>query len=230
MKKFNILFVATVLFMAGTSCNSLYAQGWRAGVMFGGTSNHYSIDKQYMQDWKYENAWGFTAGLMGQYDFNDWLGVRAEVNWAQKNHKEKRSGEMRGINYTVYNNYVQVPVMASMSFGGTNLRGFLNAGVYGGWVAGSRRSGTMQNIFNNEAVGQVYHISEECFNKDRDRRFECGLVGGVGVDYRFAENWGAQVEGRCYYSTRSTTKHSDVISDHRYNTTLGVMGTVYYVF
>ena len=50
---------------------------WRLGVNGGATWNHYAIDKQYMTDYRFPTGWGGTAGMYAQYNFFDWLGLRA---------------------------------------------------------------------------------------------------------------------------------------------------------
>ncbi len=40
-------------------------------------------------------------------------------------------------------------------------------------------------------------------------------VGGIGLEYRFAPRWAAQVEARYYYSTTSSTKLHDHAKDHQ---------------
>lgn len=63
---------------------------WRLGVNVGASRNHASIDKQYMTDVQFRDRWGMTFGVMGQYDFTPWLGLRAEVDWMQKNWRQGR--------------------------------------------------------------------------------------------------------------------------------------------
>ena len=60
---------------------------WRVGVNCGADMNHFIIDKQYQTDYQYKDRWGVTMGIMGQYDITDWAGVRAELNWTQKNYR-----------------------------------------------------------------------------------------------------------------------------------------------
>ena len=38
-----------------------------------------------MTDYKVDGRWGITMGVTGQFNVNDWLGVRADLNWTQKN-------------------------------------------------------------------------------------------------------------------------------------------------
>ena len=58
---------------------------WRVGVNGGADYNHFIIDKHYQTDYVFEDRWGVTLGVMGQYDINSWLGIRAELDWTQKN-------------------------------------------------------------------------------------------------------------------------------------------------
>ena len=215
------------LLLAGTLWVAMLAHAqWRVGVMAGADYNSYSVDKHYMLDYKNRGEWGVTFGVTGQYDFNSWLGVRTELNFTQKNHRFKRE-TIRSINYWTMNNYLQVPVMASFSFGGERLRGFCNAGVYGGYWLSSSRRGTDYNVL----FGQTYKISESIdFNSERDQRWDAGFVGGMGVEYRFANRWAAQLELRYYYSTVSTQKKMPHTVDSRYNSTLAIQAGVNYCF
>ena len=200
---------------------------WRAGVTVGGDWNHYTVDKHYMTDWHYEGQWGWTLGLTGQYNFNEWLGVRADLNWTQKNHKQYRTGIMSNTNYDTWNSYLQLPVMASFSFGGQKVRGFLNLGAYGGYWLNSRLKGHYFNVFSEE-TSKVDESLE--FNDDRDQRLDYGLTGGIGVEYRFTRNWAAQIETRIYYSTISTQKDYMQLKDPKYNTTTAFQAAICYIF
>ena len=214
-----ITFIALVL-------PSLAFAQWRVGVNGGATYNHSTISKHYMTDYQWKDRWGVTLGVMGQYDVNDWLGVRAELDWTQKNYRLTRQ-ILSNLDYKYVNNYLQLPVMASFSFGGKQLRGFCNAGVYGGYWLTSGREGT---DFNNSSE-KVYEFSEDIkFNSERDQRFDFGFVGGIGVEYRFCQRWAAQVELRYYYSTVSTQKDYMRLSDPRYNSTLGLQAGLWYSF
>lgn len=214
-----ITFIALVL-------PSLAFAQWRVGVNGGATYNHSTISKHYMTDYQWKDRWGVTLGVMGQYDVNDWLGVRAELDWTQKNYRLTRQ-ILSNLDYKYVNNYLQLPVMASFSFGGKQLRGFCNAGVYGGYWLTSGREGT---DFNNSSE-KVYEFSENIeFNDERDQRFDFGFVGGIGLEYRFCQRWAAQVEMRYYYSTVSTQKDYMRLSDPRYNSTLGVQAGLWYNF
>ena len=55
-------------------------------------------------------------------------------------------------------------------------------------------------------------------------------MGGLGLEYRFAKRWGAQVEARYYYSTTSFCKEQPHFKDKRYHSTLGLQAGVMYFF
>lgn len=108
---------------------SLFAQ-WRLGVNGGGSWNHYSINKQYMTDYRFVDEWGGAAGVMTQYNFFDWLGLRAELNFAQRSYRHTRYEFADNLSVRYENNYLLLPVTVNFSFGGQKVRGFVNAGVY----------------------------------------------------------------------------------------------------
>lgn len=220
MKKRRLLLVFALM-------TTLFANAqWRVGVTAGADYNVFSIDKQYMTDVLFDGRWGVTCGVTGQYNFTDWFGVRADFNMTQKNYRMHRA-IFEGIDLKYRNTYLQLPVMASFSFGGETLRGFCNLGVYGGYWARSYRYGQDINSF----TGRYYDVKEKvAFNSDRDKRWDCGLVGGVGLEYQFAEHWAAQVEVRYYYSTTSTTKQYMKNKDYRYNSTTAIQIGASYIF
>ena len=215
----------TIIFLALMLPSLAFAQ-WRVGANVGMSYNHPTIDKQYMTDLVYKDRSGVNFGLMGQYDFNDWLGVRAELDWTQKNYRQTRH-VVDEQDYKYTNNYLLMPVVASFGFGGEQLRGFCNVGVYGGYWLNSHRKGT---DFNNVSE-YTYDFDEDVdFDNDRDQRWDCGLVGGLGLEYHFARHWGAQVEARYYYSTTSFRKEQPHLKDKRYHSTLGLQAGVMYYF
>lgn len=192
----------------------------------GATSNHYVIDKQYQTDYHYMDRWGLTAGIVGQYDVSSWLGVRAELSWVQKNYRQTRYHQSV-INYRYTNNYLLLPVMASFGFGGQQWRGFCHIGAYGGYWLNSHRAGTDVNNY----TGRSYLINDDvAFNSERDQRFDAGLLGGIGLEYRLTRHWALQTEIRYYYSVVSSQKDYMRIADPRYHSTLALTVGAAYLF
>ena len=215
------------LLMAVALLTALTAHAqWRVGVTGGTTYNVFSMDKQYLTDYQIDGRWGVTLGVTGQYNFNSWLAVRTDLNWTQKNYRKYRA-ILTQMDYRYRNDYVQLPVMASFSVGGEKLRGFCNIGVYGGYWLISHQKGTDFNNFS----GKTIMFSEKVeFNSDRDQRWDCGLLGGIGVEYQITPHWVAQAEVRYYYSTTSTVKQYMRVKDFRYNSTTAIQLGGSYIF
>lgn len=202
------------------------AQKWRMGVTAGADVNTYCIDTQYQYDWRYKDVSGITLGIMGQYQMNEWFGLRADLNYAKKNYRQYRTGKAFTEDYTHYNSYVQLPVMANFSFGTERIRGFLNLGVYGAYWADSHIRGTTSEIIFGDVLDEsefdtpVRIDQDYAFNSTRDNRMEFGMAGGLGAEYRLSNHWAVQAELRMYYSLTSTTKDYMSKKNPRYNTTI----------
>ena len=215
------------LILCTMALSSTLCAQWRVGVSGGGDYNWYTINTHYQTDYHYTGAWGWNAAVFTQYDFFSWLGLRAELEASERNHRFYRTGVYAGTNYTVHNTYIHLPVMAQFRFGGTKVHGFLNAGVYAGYWAAGRLKGTVYNTLSDqtETLDQPY-----AFNRDKDQRADFGIAGGVGIEYCPATHWAVHIEGRCYYSLISQVKPYMQIKDNRYNTTVGIQAGVSYIF
>jgi opacity protein-like surface antigen len=199
---------------------------WSVGVTGGMSYNVLSMDRQYLTDNRVDGLWGATMGVSGQYDINDWLAVRAGLNLTQKNYRQHRV-ILTDVDYRYQNDYLQLPVMASFSFGGQKLRGLFHLGVYGGyWLQGYLR-GHDYNLFNEETLTLSQDVD---FNPDRDQRWDFGFLGGIGLEYRIARHWAVRAESLGYYSVVSTTRQYMRVQDYRYNTTVALQLGVSYLF
>ena len=121
---------------------------WRAGLGGGFSYNGYTMDRQYMTDYTLSAGIGAHGGLIGQYSFTDWLAVRAELDFTQRDWGMYRTN-VRSIEYNYINSYILMPVMASLSWGGPKLRGFVNLGEYQGCWLASYRYGKERNYFSS---------------------------------------------------------------------------------
>ena len=222
MKSKKRFFAAALMVM----CVMTASAQWRVGITGGADYNMFSMDKQYMTDYDINGRWGVTLGVSGQYDFNNWLGVRADLNWTQKNYRKHRI-IVSYMDYKLQNDYLQLPVMATFSVGGQKLRGFCNLGVYGGYWLSSHRQGSDFNNFTNYKTSFDEKVA---FNSEVDQRFDFGFVDGLGLEYRINPRWAVQAEARYYYSTISTTKQYMRVKDYRYNSTTAIQIGAYYAF
>lgn len=202
---------------------------WKIGVTGGATLNHYTVDKQYMEDWQCSNLWGGTAGITAQYDFlsiKKWkLCVRADLNWTQKNHDEYRTNIpiINEFAFRFINNYIQLPLMMSFCFG-DKLKGFANVGLYSGyWFSSYNIYPPTYSLLDylNLNISRMYsdtYKRKNDFDSKRDKRLDIGFVGGVGVEWQFSSRCGVEIEAR-YYRSSNTRKDYMIIKSPHYNDT-----------
>ena len=205
---------------------------WKLGVTMGATHNKYSIHTPPLNDVHYTDAWGGfpgcdipigTCGFMAQYDIFHWLGFRTDLNWTYKNYSMSIPEQ---ADYELHNGYIQLPVMASFSIGNKSFRGFCNLGIYGAYWLSSHKFGK-EKVLSHTTVG----TNKNEFNSHRDQRFDYGLTGGTGIEWRWHKKWSWQiVEVRVYYSTQSSQKQYMSAKDPRYNTTIALQSGVSYLF
>ena len=201
---------------------------WRVGIIEGIDYNVHSQSVHYMTDYNIHGFVDLTSGVSGQYSFYKWLGVRADLLFTQKNYNISRT-DLSQVNYTYFNNYLLIPVMASFSFGGDNfpLRGFFNLGNYCGLWLTSHRLGSDINALTGKQYAFAGPVE---FNSERDNRLDLGIAGGAGMELRCNRHWAVQLEARCYYSLTSQVKEYMRVKDFRYDTTIGLQAGVYYKF
>lgn len=199
---------------------------WRVGLGGGSSYNTYTMDLQYMNDYTLTGLLGLHGGVMGQYSFTDWFAVRGEIDFTQRNWGMSRN-KMADRDYSYLNNYVMLPVMASFSWGGSKLRGFLNLGVYDGYWLSSSRFGHEFSSFSQ----YHYAFSEQVeFNEEKDQRWDYGPLAGVGIEFHFARHWAIQWEARYWHSMESQVKQYMQVKDYRYNNTFTCQAAMFYCF
>jgi hypothetical protein len=169
---------------------------WYVGISAGWNKNYINSDISNRPFSQYKGKSGFSTGIPVLYQFNSWMGVQAELMYAQKNYQLVRSGYFNGIYENTKNSYLQLPVMAHFIFGEKKLTGFLNIGGYAGYWITSSISGTTVNfedIIQNQGKDEnifdglrPYNYNENYpFLHDRDQRWGIGGLLGIGMEYHF---------------------------------------------
>ncbi len=216
----------TILLLCLTALSVLPAAAvsWSIGFEGGYAYNDYSIETQYAYDMRYTGASGFTVGVPVQLDILDWLGVRMDLQYVQKNHKMYRTHIYEGIYTNTQDHYLQVPVLVNFSFGGKRVRGYTGLGGYmGGWLASHREGVATTTAFpSTTAFGVALYAFDEYRELDNrhDNRFDAGLAGNLGIRVKIDERMAFFAEGTVFYGLVSSEKiHNKVAPTPRYNTT-----------
>ena len=220
-----VLAVSILQAQDGGTTTSRWAVGLRAGISTT-TISRYDAGRM---DEAYSAMNGFTAGIQGRYAVNDWLAVRADLNFMQRSHRMDRNLNYLDPVYTVHiNSYLMLPVLADFSFGGKSLRGHLLTGGYAGYWLFERRRGTTYWMTD-------YYVFFEDFDERRefteeDMRFNAGVTFGAGLTYTVGDKWDVGVDALYYYDLTSHHVGYPALVDPRYLNTLTVtLGVSYHL-
>lgn len=82
--KQNNWIITALLLLAAIGLPDQAAAQWKVGLNAGYTYNSYSIDTQYAYDFNYDGLGGLTVGIPVEYGILDWLTVRADLTYLQK--------------------------------------------------------------------------------------------------------------------------------------------------
>ena len=124
-----------------------------------------------------------NGGLMFRYAAHKVCAIQVEANYMQRGWREQ--GE--GYDYRRQLEYIEVPLLMHLYFGGQHFRGFLNLGPQIGYCLSDTEYGTK----NPNQTHQYVAIQNP---------FDWGLAGGLGVYYRTNKIGLFQLEARFNYS------------------------------
>jgi hypothetical protein len=206
------------------------------GMEAGGNKNFLFTNNQSQSFSVYKGVNGVSFGIPVLYKFNDWFSLQADPSYIKKNYKTERTDFFEGVYQTNINSYLQLPVSARFSFGGKQVKGFINLGAYAAyWTAGKVKGAeanildpvdsayAMVNPANIFGENKAYNYNEKyAFNNTRDNRLELGLVAGLGISYDITERWQLFAEGRYTYSLTDQQKNYMLKQVARYNDTYGI--------
>ena len=197
---------------------------WAVGVLGGASYNWQTRESGYAYDMVFDGGWGGYAGVSATYMFFDWLSIRADIMYSQKNYGMRRmTPELQQLNvHSFYtNHYLQIPIMADWTFGSL-VRAHILTGAYGGaWLGGKAERVT---VFDKNPTYSKYTFTPE------DNRIDAGLVGGVGVSWDPWQFLRVGVEVMYFYSMTNTVKRQPVEFDRRYNNNIVFGVSARYVF
>ncbi len=135
---------------------------------------------------------GLTAGLGVNFALTSdgFLSVQPELLYSQKGWSAETSGTLGGYNGNYRLNYLELPVLLKINFGGETVRAYVNAGPSFGYLLGGRVDGTLNalNLLNIE-VDEKLEFTETpnatSINQLDANRTEIGLNFGGGAGYSF---------------------------------------------
>ncbi|RZK76348.1 MAG: PorT family protein [Pedobacter sp.] len=203
-----------------------YAQ-FSAGLSGGYNRNYLYTNVGYRAYTQYQPVDGFSLSIPIKYTINNWLAVQTEAQFIQKNYRVNRNDFLQGIYNTTMNQYLQLPIMGHFSFGGQQLKGFLNLGGYAGYWATSLNNGVTAGLSSKMVDDFKYYLDvkeniayneSHTFDERKDRRLELGWLTGLGISYQLAR-YTLFIEGRYSQSFLDQQKNYMLNQIPRYNQT-----------
>ena len=231
MKKTLLLFaIATMLSL------SSYAQ-WSIGGSIGAV-----YDRPFMHQDKYD--YYYYSGGFGYLDLsvnyqvdmsvlhqlnNRWSAISG-VSFQKKGYRMNASSPCSIITSGASSNkyddwYISLPIIMEFSFvKKQSYEVFVDAGAYAAFWCNSTRKSSVLPLLGNRIVV----IEKKEFDCDVDRRFECGLIGGVGYKHHFSTKWTGMVTARYQYAlTKQNKEHQTLDFLNRNNAFVFQLGLLY---
>jgi hypothetical protein len=103
------------------------------------------------------------------------------------------------LQYQTYrDNYINLPLLAFLTYPVGKFDFSLGLGLYGGYWVSGRIAGTQLNLLNPE----VYFNYNEAytFNASVDNRWDAGWIQSAMVNYTIGKRWKIFIQGRYYRS------------------------------
>lgn len=184
MKKLYLI-VAAAMGMALAAEAQTVSIGPRVGVNFAtvrATDGDEEIRDAYND--AVENNAGIQFGAVVNFGVSDMFSIQPEVLYSQRGFTAEESlfedEPLGDISIDMRMNYLEVPVLAKLSFGGENVKGFVTAGpsvAY--WMSGKTKTS-----FAGEEEEEDYEFDDEYVDGVKENRLDIGASIGVGMAYR----------------------------------------------
>jgi len=184
-----ILILTGLLTLAITHAQTPFKQELWIGASFGTTFSSVSFAPKIQT----KQLMGYMGGVMARWNTENHIGLQAEINYSQNGWDEDFADfPDKDYKYTRTIQYVELPFLTHIYFGGKRARFFINLGPKIGYMLSES---TSQNLNGVELEGWV--------NQQHDmpvkHKLAWGLCGGPGFELRTGVGT-FSLEGRYYYA------------------------------
>lgn len=155
------------------SAQSAFQKEWAAGLSFGMDFASVSFSPRVLTSMKM----GYTGGGTLRWITEPHLGLQLEANFSQRGWQE-RFDQNPDYHYSRTINYVQIPFLTHIYFGGSRFRGFFNMGPQIGFALSESTDSNLNGENPNANRPDTQH--ELAIQK----KFDWGLCGGPGMELR----------------------------------------------
>ena len=193
----------------GVHAQNTFRPEWAVGASGGVNFSSVSFRPKITQD----KLIGYTGGLTARWLTEKNLGIQLEINLKQQGWSEvieKTDEQAVNLFYIRKMNYVEIPLFTHIYFGGAKVRFFVNLGPQIGFFI---QESTNQNLNGTK----IPYRPNEQHTMPVERKFEWGLGGGPGLEFRSGIGY-FLLEGRYHYSLSDfySTRREDAFSKASY--------------
>lgn len=178
MKKISFLKQAICL---GIFLMSIKASNAQVGIGVKGGLNLSKLSMKEDADSGVKNdfSMGGAYGLIFNFKVNDVFSLQPELLYSTQG--SAMSASLLGLEFKLKQilNYIQVPVLGKLSFGSENVRFFINAGPYVGYMLSAK--------VKAEALGQENEEKVDFSDpdvKESANRLDVGVAAGLGIAFK----------------------------------------------
>lgn len=172
-----LLFTFTVAFSQYTLIKPELYIGTNQGVNLW---PHVGFKPEVVQNFDVRYKGGFTV----RYINLKYFGIQAELNYSQQGWSETSpAGEIYNHRF----DYLELPVLAHIYFGKRNTKFFVNLGP------------EIRYMVNDEATPSFTSDAGVQQAKEIENRFDYGITGGLGIEFRTKKAGAFQLEARYHF-------------------------------
>lgn len=206
--------------------NAQFSIGFEGGASI----NHLNTNINNRALTKNETQVGYSIGIPFRYRIAKYLSLETAPNLTQKKYSIVRLDPFKGVYHTFTNTYLQLPLIAKLTYGKKKFDYCLNIGAYMAYWALGNVNGSLPNIFTvtdsiiNGQIIEKFMLNEYrekyTFNKKIDNRLEFGWVAGIGIVYKLNNYYSLFFEGNYYQALTDQQKKYMINQVPQYNQTL----------
>ncbi|MCM1504690.1 MAG: PorT family protein [Muribaculum sp.] len=179
-------------------CSVAYSQAhYNSKVSIGGKAGITMSKMSFTPSTKQKMVMGKTAGVSVKYWEERNFGLIVELNYEQRGWAE--DFKEYPFSFERRLDYIQLPLLTNIFFGGRHVNGFFNLGPEFGYMIGS----------SYKANFDVYNIADiPDFPDDRvteqmtlkpSKKFDYGISAGAGIEFIIKRKHRISLEGRYYF-------------------------------
>ena len=139
---------------------------------------------------------GVNFGVQARYAEEKLCGVVAELNFVQRGWKETFKHD-ESLTYSRTLNYISLPIMTHINFGGDRVRCIINLGPEFSYMLGDAISANFD--YANPGPNFPANRRRNQMTMQVKNKFDYGITAGIGCEFWIRPRQSVYIEGRYYF-------------------------------